>query len=79
MIDLSLMRGVRVDPERRIAFVRGGSLLGELDESAQVHGLACPVGVVGHTGVAGLTLGGGMGRLQRRWGFSIDNMAGSSW
>ncbi len=75
VIDLSLMRGVHVDPERRIAFVRGGSLLRELDERAQEHGLACPVGVVGHTGVAGLTLGGGMGRLQRRWGFSIDNMA----
>jgi FAD/FMN-containing dehydrogenase len=75
VIDLSLMRGVRVDPERRIASVRGGSLLRELDEAAQEHGLACPVGVVGHTGVAGLTLGGGMGRLQRRWGFSIDNMA----
>ena len=75
VIDLSLMRGVRVDPERRIAFVRGGSLLSELDQAAQEHGLACPVGVVGHTGVAGLTLGGGMGRLQRRWGFSIDNMA----
>ncbi len=75
VIDLSLMRGVRVDPDRRIAFVRGGSLLRELDEGAQEHGLACPVGVVGHTGVAGLTLGGGMGRLQRRCGFSIDNMA----
>jgi len=68
------MRGVRVDPERRVASVRGGSLLRELDQGAQEHGLACPVGVVGHTGVAGLTLGGGMGRLQRRWGFSIDNM-----
>ena len=74
VIDLSRMRGVQVDPERRIARVNGGSLLSELDQQAQVHGLACPVGVVGHTGVAGLTLGGGMGRLQRRWGFSIDNM-----
>lgn len=74
VIDLSRMRGVRVDPDRRIARVNGGSLLSELDQEAQVHGLACPVGVVGHTGVAGLTLGGGMGRLQRHWGFSIDNM-----
>jgi FAD/FMN-containing dehydrogenase len=74
VIDLSRMRGVKVDPERRIARVNGGSLLSELDQEAQAHGLACPVGVVGHTGVAGLTLGGGMGRLQRHWGFSIDNM-----
>ena len=74
VIDLSAMRGVRVDPDARVAHVKGGSLLQELDIAAQEHGMACPVGVVGHTGVGGLTLGGGMGRLQRHWGYSIDNM-----
>jgi FAD/FMN-containing dehydrogenase len=74
VIDLSRMRGVEVDAERRIARANGGSLLSELDERAQSFGLVCPVGVVGHTGVAGLTLGGGMGRLQRRFGLTVDNL-----
>ena len=74
VIDLSRMRGATVDPERREARTNGGAHLRELDEAAQAFELACPVGVVGHTGVAGLTLGGGMGRLQRRYGFTIDNL-----
>lgn len=74
VIDLSRMRGARIDPDRRVARVNGGALLWELDREAQAFGLACPVGVVGHTGVAGLTLGGGMGRLQRKFGLTIDNL-----
>src|SRR5215218_5006813 len=74
VIDLSRMRGVEVDSARSTARVRGGSLLAELDDAAQAHRLVCPVGVVSHTGVAGLTLGGGMGRLQRKLGLTIDNL-----
>ena len=74
LIDLSRMRGARVDPKARIAHVNGGALLRELDLAAQGFDLACPVGVVSHTGVAGLTLGGGMGRLQRRFGLTLDNL-----
>ena len=74
VIDLSRMRGVTVDATNRTARLEGGAHLSQLDKQAQAAGLACPVGVVGHTGVAGLTLGGGMGRLQRRFGFTIDNL-----
>jgi FAD/FMN-containing dehydrogenase len=74
VIDLSAMRGVTVDPIARRARANGGALLSELDQAAQGHGLVCPIGVVGHTGVGGLTLGGGMGRLQRKHGLTIDNL-----
>ena len=75
LVDMSAMRGVEADPRTRTARANGGALLGELDVAAQAHGLVCPVGVVGHTGVAGLTLGGGVGRLQRNFGLTIDNLA----
>ncbi|HWJ45049.1 MAG TPA: FAD-dependent oxidoreductase, partial [Gaiellaceae bacterium] len=76
VIDLSRMTGATVDASERTAWVNGGALLGELDQAAQAVGLVCPVGVVSHTGVAGLTLGGGMGRLQRKHGLTIDNLLG---
>jgi FAD/FMN-containing dehydrogenase len=74
LVDMSAMRGVEADPQTRSARANGGALLGELDVAAQAHGLVCPTGVVGHTGVAGLTLGGGVGRLQRNFGLTIDNL-----
>src|SRR5258706_6379026 len=74
VIDLSGMRDVRVDPAKRTARVQGGALLEQLDRAAQESGLACVVGVVGHRGVGGLTLGGGMGRVERKHGYTIDNL-----
>ena len=74
VIDLSLMREVTVDPVSKRARAQGGAHLSQLDQAGQKHGLVCPVGVVGHTGVAGLTLGGGMGRLQRKFGLTVDNL-----
>ena len=74
VLDLSRMREVTVDPVRKRAVTQGGAHLSQLDTAAQEHGLVCPVGVVGHTGVAGLTLGGGMGRLQRKFGLTVDNL-----
>jgi FAD/FMN-containing dehydrogenase len=74
VINLANMRGVQVDRDGRTARANGGAFLGELDVAAQAYGLVCPVGVIGHTGVAGLTLGGGIGRLQRNFGLTIDNL-----
>src|SRR6478736_3929388 len=74
VIDLSAMRGVRVDPERRTAVALGGSLLGDVDHATHGFGLAAPFGIIGTTGVGGLTLGGGIGHLTRKLGLSIDNL-----
>jgi FAD/FMN-containing dehydrogenase len=74
VIDLGLMKGIRVDPEARTVRVQAGVLLGELDRETQPLGLVVPAGFVSHTGVAGLTLGGGIGFTMRKFGLTIDNL-----
>lgn len=72
--DLSPMDGVRVDTDARIARVQGGATMADLDKETQAHGLAVTGGIISSTGVAGLTLGGGWGRLGRKYGLAIDNL-----
>src|SRR5688572_21802959 len=74
MLDMSLMRGVFVDPSTRTARAQAGCLLGDVDRETQLHGLGAVLGFVSNTGIAGLTLGGGFGYLTRRFGWSSDNV-----
>jgi FAD/FMN-containing dehydrogenase len=74
VIDLSAMRGVRVDPDAQTVRVEGGAQWGDVDHAAHAFGLAVPTGIISTTGVAGLTLGGGHGYLSRKYGLTIDNL-----
>ncbi len=74
MLDMSLMRGVWVDPRSRTARAQAGCLLSDVDRETQLHGLATVLGFVSNTGIAGLTLGGGFGYLSRRFGWTTDNL-----
>lgn len=76
LLDMSLMRGVWVDPRKRIARAQAGCVLGDVDRETQLHGLAAVLGFVSLTGIAGLTLGGGIGYLTRRFGWTADNVVG---
>ena len=76
MLDMSLMRGVWVNQEKKIAHAQSGCLLGDVDRETQLHGLAAVLGFVSLTGIAGLTLGGGFGYLTRRWGWTSDTVVG---
>ena len=77
MLDLADMKAVDVDAEAKTAWCQGGALLGHLDDATLAHGLVTTAGVVSHTGVGGFTLGGGVGRLNRKYGLAIDNVLGA--
>ena len=77
LLDLGHLRRVDVDPATRTASVGRGALLAELDGASAPYGLVAPAGVISHTGVGGLTLGGGMGWLSRRFGMTVDSLIGA--
>lgn len=78
LIDLSLMKQVKVDPDKQLALVEPGCTLEDVDAATQKHGLAVPVGINSTTGIAGLTLGGGFGWLSRKLGMTIDNLVSAN-
>ena len=74
VIDLNLISGIRIDPAARLAYVGGGATVGDLDHAAHAFGLGLPGGIIGTTGIGGLTLGGGHGHLTRKYGLTIDSL-----
>ena len=74
VLDFSRMKGVWVDPQEKVAYAQAGALWGDVDRETQAHGLAVPGGQISHTGIAGLTLGGGVGWLSRQYGLTIDSL-----
>jgi hypothetical protein len=77
VLDLSRMKGIRVDPDARTVRVDGGCTWGDVDHATHAFGLACPAGIISTTGVGGLSLGGGIGHLSRRCGLTLDNLLGA--
>jgi UDP-N-acetylenolpyruvoylglucosamine reductase len=76
VIDLSRLRGIRVDPKAHTVRAEGGCTWGDIDHATHVFGMATPAGIISTTGIGGLTLGGGIGHLSRRFGLTIDNLLG---
>jgi FAD/FMN-containing dehydrogenase len=74
MIDLSLMKGIEIDPDLHMVVAQPGCTLGDMDRASDRHGLAVPAGIISETGIAGLTLGGGVGWLVRKFGLTCDNL-----
>ena len=74
IVDLSRLRNVRVDSEKRLAYAQGGALWSDFNAATLAHGLVSPGGVVSHTGIGGLIVGGGMGYLTGQYGLCIDNL-----
>ena len=77
VIDLSEMKDIQIDPAERIGKIQPGNTLADVDRATHEHGLALPSGIVGSTGIGGITLGGGMGYLSRKGGLTIDNLIGA--
>jgi FAD/FMN-containing dehydrogenase len=78
VLDMRKLNKVRVDSEKKLIYAQGGALLGEVDSEAWKYGLATVMGIVEHTGIGGLTLGGGIGHLTGRYGLTIDNLVGAT-